>query len=134
MRKGNFQDSCKIKQGSFFTPDFLCAEFSHFFPFCDFCTATGKGKCGKRVAQNISSGKGTDDFATIQGFCAKSVKVIFKTLAKSSRGLFYTRFCLCRIFALLSFYNFCPATGNVKCGKCAFQNICRGSKKRFLRR
>ena len=98
-RKGNFQDSCKIKQGSFFTPDFLCAEFSHCFPFCDFCTSTGKGKCWKCAFQNICRGKGTDDFATIQGFCAKSVKVIFKTPAKSRRGLFYARFSLCRIFA-----------------------------------
>ena len=56
--------------------------------FHNFCPATGKGKCWKCVAQNISRGKGTDDFATIQGFCAKSVKAIFKTPAKSSRGLF----------------------------------------------
>ena len=56
MRKGNFQDSCKIKQGSFFTSDFLCAEFSHCFPFCDFCTATDNVKCGKRAFQNICRG------------------------------------------------------------------------------
>ena len=100
--------------------------------FHNFCPATGKGKCWKCVAQNISRGKGTDDFATIQGFCAKSVKAIFKTPAKSSRGLFLRPiFSVPNFHFTCNFHNFCPATGNVECGKRAFQNICRGSKNGF---
>ena len=118
----------------FLHPIFSVPNFRFTCNFHNFCPATGKGKCWKCVAQNISRGKGTDDFATIQGFCAKSVKAIFKTPAKSSRGLFFTPDFLCAEFShCFPFCDFCPATGMVKCGKRAFQNICRGSKKRFLR-